>query len=72
MMLAEAGVRTVEELEALGAVKAYARVKALGRRGASLNLLYSMSAGLEDRGWQEVTAEEKDALKREFSLLWCS
>lgn len=63
MMLAEAGIRTVEKLEALGAVKAYVRVKALGRRGASLNLLYSMAAGLENQGWQEVTAEEKARLK---------
>ena len=45
MMLAEVGIRTVEELREIGAVKAYVRVRQLNRRGASLNLLYSMAAG---------------------------
>jgi DNA transformation protein len=62
MMLAEAGIRTVGELRAIGPVRAYARVKDLRKRGASLNLLWSMAAGLENRGWRDVSPEEKASL----------
>ena len=65
MMLREAGISTIEELRALGAVKAYVRVKALKPRGASLNLLWALAAGLQDRDWRELAAEEKAALVAE-------
>ena len=69
MMLAEAGIRSVDELREIGAVKAYARVKQMRSRGASLNLLWAMAAGLEDRDWQSVTRAEKEALMNELSAL---
>jgi DNA transformation protein and related proteins len=62
MMLAEAGIRTLDELEALGAAKAYARVKALRPKAASLNLLWALAAGLEDRDWRELSQAEKEEL----------
>ena len=62
VMLAEAGIHTIDELRAIGAAKAYVRVKAIRSRGASVNLLWSMAAGLEGRSWQEVSAEEKESL----------
>lgn len=65
MMLREAGISTVRELRALGAVKAYVRVKALKPKFASLNLLWAMAAGLEDRDWRELTASEKSLLLAE-------
>ncbi|MCB1376840.1 MAG: TfoX/Sxy family protein [Alphaproteobacteria bacterium] len=69
LMLAEAGIRTLDELAALGAVKAYARVKALRPKFASLNLLWALAAGLEDRDWRELSPEEKDALVAEVRAL---
>ncbi len=69
MMLAEAGIRTIGELRAIGAAKAYVRVRALRTRGASVNLLWSMAAGLDGRGWQEVSAEEKESLLAEVRRL---
>jgi DNA transformation protein len=69
LMLAEAGVRTVGELRELGAVKAYCRVKELRKRGASVNLLWSLAAGLDGRSWQEVSAEEKASLLAEVRRL---
>ena len=69
MMLAEVGIHTVGELRAIGAVKAYVRVKAVRSRGASVNLLWSMAAGLDGRGWQEVSAEEKESLLAEVRRL---
>ena len=69
MMLAEVGIHTVGELRAIGAVNAYVRVKAVRSRGASVNLLWSMAAGLDGRGWQEVSAEEKESLLAEVRRL---
>jgi len=65
MMLAEVGIHTIGELRSIGAVKAYVRVRAVRSRGASVNLLWSMAAGLDGRGWQEVSAEEKASLVTE-------
>ena len=69
MMLAEVGIRTIGELRAIGAAKAYVRVRAVRSRGASVNLLWSMAAGLDGRGWQEVSAEEKESLLAEVRRL---
>ena len=69
MMLAEAGVRTIGELRAIGAAKAYVRVRAVRSRGASVNLLWSMAAGLDGRSWQEVLEEEKESLLAEVRRL---
>ncbi len=69
MMLAEAGIGSLDELRELGAVKAYLRVKALRPKGASLNLLWALAAGLEDRDWRDITPEEKTSLRLEIRNL---
>ncbi len=69
VMLAEAGIRTIGELRAIGAAKAFVRVRAIRTRGASVNLLWSMAAGLDGRGWQDVSAEEKELLLAEVRRL---
>lgn len=69
MMLAEVGIRTVDELREIGAVKAYARVREIHTRGASLNLLWSLAAGLDGRGWNEISPEEKAVLTDELRRL---
>jgi DNA transformation protein and related proteins len=69
MMLAEAGIRTVGELREIGAARAYARVREVRSRGASVNLLWSIAAGLDGRNWQEVLAEEKASLLAEVRSL---
>ena len=70
LMLAEAGIGSVDELREIGAVKAYARVRQIRTRGASLNLLWSMAAGLEDRSWNALSTDEKAALVAELKALW--
>ena len=62
MMLAEVGVRTIGELRALGAARTYLRVKSLRPKSASLNLLWAIAAGLDDRDWRELTTAEKNSL----------
>jgi DNA transformation protein and related proteins len=69
IMLAEVGIRTIGELRAIGAVKAYVRVRAVRSRGASVNLLWSMAAGLNGQGWQEISAAEKASLLAEVKRI---
>lgn len=66
-MLEEVGIRSVEDLRVLGAVEAYRRLKfAFGKR-VSMNALWAIHAGLQDRHWQSLTQEEKAWLRTEIS-----
>ena len=66
-MLKEAGIGDAQELQALGPVAAYARVKFLFPKSASKNLLWSLAAGLQGRRWNNLSAEEKAALEAELA-----
>lgn len=68
-MLAEAGVTTLVELQQLGAVRAYRRVSQLQHGKASLNLLWALAAGLEDRDWRSLSRDERDSLRRELRAM---
>ncbi len=61
-ILAETGIRTIAELRLIGPAKAYARAKTLAPGSVSLNLLWAIAAGLDDRDWRELTQKEKDLL----------
>lgn len=67
-MLARAGIRTVEQLRELGAVRAYAQVKRAGN-GVSLNLLWAMEGALSGRHWQEVAKHDRLRLLLELEDL---
>ena len=69
MMPAEAGIRTIGELRAIGAARAYVRVREIRSRGASVNLLWSMAAGLAGKSWQEIGPEQKASLLAEVRRL---
>jgi hypothetical protein len=64
--LSEIGVTTIADLERLGPALAYRLVKQR-RPETSLNLLWAMAAGLEDRDWRALTADEKSRLLSEAS-----
>lgn len=57
MMLEKAGIKTVEQLRKLGAVRAYVQVKSVGK--VSLNLLWAMEGALTDTHWQVVAKQER-------------
>lgn len=57
-MLAKAGISTIEQLQELGAVRAYVQVKRAGTN-ASLNLLWAMEGALTDRHWQDVAKNDR-------------
>ncbi|MBL8341394.1 MAG: TfoX/Sxy family DNA transformation protein [Rubrivivax sp.] len=68
-MLEAAGIRTAADLRRLGAVAAFARVRAHarpahGRRGTgpSLNLLWALEGALTGLPWQQVAREHRLSL----------
>lgn len=60
--LREVGIKTIADLREIGSVRAFQMVQ---RREpeCGLNLLWALTAGLEDRDWRELTDEEKSALR---------
>lgn len=61
--LAQVGIQQREELEAIGAVEAYLRVKHAFPDRVSLNLLYALQALLLNVRWNELPAELKAELR---------
>ena len=59
------GICTVEDLRSLGAIAAYQLV-AQSRRGVSLNLLWALEAGLQDRDWRDLTETEKHSQRSQL------
>ena len=63
--LREVGIKTIADFREIGSVRAYQLVS---RRepNCSLNLLWALAAGLEDRDWRDISDEEKVQLKIEI------
>ena len=64
--LKQVGIRTSEDLKRLGAMEVFMKVKKAGFR-PSLNLLYALAGAEQERHWNTLTAEEKNALVVEAS-----
>ncbi len=64
--LADAGITTLQQLETLGAVEAYRRVKAAHPNTVTLNMLWGLQAVLLDISWQQVPPELKEDLRRQL------
>jgi DNA transformation protein len=60
-MLAQAGLKQWRQVQALGAVRAYVRVKQQVP-GVSLNLLWALEGALSGRPWQQVAQEDRATL----------
>lgn len=59
--LRQVGLRTREELAAVGTVEAFMRVKRAGFK-PTLNLLYAIEGALQDCHWQEISDERRGEL----------
>lgn len=59
--LRQVGLRTLDDLAAVGAVDAYMKVRRAGFK-PSLNLLYSLEGALKDCHWQEVPEARRTEL----------
>lgn len=60
-MLETAGIHTVAQLQEIGSVAAYAKVKKVWPK-ASLNLLWALESALTDVPWQEVSRLHRTTL----------
>lgn len=59
--LRQVGVRTIDDLRALGSLEAFVKLKRAGFK-PSLNLLYSLEGALLDCHWQQVPDERRSEL----------
>lgn len=64
--LADAGITTLQQLETLGAVEAYRRVKAAHANTVTLNMLWGLQAVLLGVSWQQLPAQLKEDLRRQL------
>jgi DNA transformation protein and related proteins len=62
------GIRTAEDLRALGADEAYRRLLAHGHRPHFI-AFYVLEMGLQGRPWNDCKGKEKEALRRRFDAL---
>ncbi|MCC8472474.1 TfoX/Sxy family protein [Xanthomonas arboricola] len=63
--LRQVGLRTQQDLQAVGAVGAFVKVRRAGFK-PSLNLLYSLEGALTDCHWQNVPEARRHALLAEY------
>ena len=61
LFLAAAGIKRFKDLESLGSVVAFAKVKRVEPR-ASLNLLWALEGALTGLHWREVAKEHRTSL----------
>lgn len=66
--LRQVGLRTPEDLAAVGAVGAFVKVKRAGFK-PSLNLLYSLEGALQDCHWQELPEARRTTLVAEYEAI---
>ena len=59
--LRQTGVRSLDDLKAVGALSAFVRVKRAGFK-PSLNLLYALEGAILDCHWQEIPDERRSVL----------
>lgn len=59
--LRQVGVRTIDDLRALGSLEAFVKLKRAGFK-PSLNLLYSLEGALLDCHWQDVPEARRSEL----------
>lgn len=60
--LAAVGIESLEDLERVGAVEAFRRVREIEPAKASLNLLWALQGALMDIHWTDVPDEIKQSL----------
>lgn len=67
-MLAAANIVSAEQIRELGPVLTYLAVRQTGQK-PSLNLLWAIAAGLQNRHWTELSAAEKAQLQQQLEDL---
>jgi DNA transformation protein len=62
--LNEVGIHTVDDLQQVGALAAWRRLKSAFPAAVTLNALYALEAALLDMDWRKLPAERLAELKR--------
>jgi hypothetical protein len=65
---ARAGIKSAQQLRAIGADAAYARLVSAGIRPHFIGY-YALVMGLQGRPWNDCRGEEKAALRRKFDQI---
>lgn len=65
--LNELGIYNRQQLQELGAVEVYRRIRSSGAN-ASLNLLYALHGALTNTPWHLLSATTKEHLKRQVGI----
>jgi len=58
-MLMSIGIKSPKELERLGALEAFIRMRKTGTINPSLNFLYAMIGALENKNWLDIARTER-------------
>ena len=66
--LHEVGIQTVEELQQLGAIETYIRLKRAFPKAVSLNALWGLEAALTDTDWRMLSPARKAELQQAVEL----
>lgn len=69
--LHEIGIHTREDLQQMGPIEAYCRLKALYPQKVTLNALWGLASALTDMDWRELPAEYKEELKQAVKAKGC-
>ncbi|MCI0714579.1 MAG: TfoX/Sxy family protein [Chloroflexi bacterium] len=62
--LNEIGIHTLEDIQALGAVETYKRLKRAFPKFVTLNALWGLEAVLNDMDWRDISPERKAELRK--------
>jgi DNA transformation protein len=65
--LQSVGIKDENDLRALGAVEAFARVRLAAAPNASLNLLYALEGALRDVDWRSLPPELKKSVREQLA-----
>lgn len=67
--LREIGIETLADLQAMGPVEAYRRLKFIYPKQVSLTMLWALVGAVQGRHWNSFSVEEKSAIKRDAGLI---
>jgi DNA transformation protein len=67
--LRDAGIYTIGDLQAIGALEAYRRLKFMLPRRVSLNALYGLEAALRGCHWLDLPQDVKTALQQQARII---
>jgi DNA transformation protein and related proteins len=62
------GVKTLEDIEKLGAIEVYERLKLAYPEQVSLNALWALQGAILDMPWNQLPESVKEDLKRQLQM----